>query len=84
MRKAIWIPNPSSIIVNKLEVLNIAKECKLNVPDHIVTNDKKSLLNFYKKHNGKIITKAIGNFSKIIDENNFNINPILRRQKQNV
>lgn len=45
--------------LNKLEVLNKARQCGLDIPNTLVTNQHKSL-NRYQKERGKIIQKAIG------------------------
>ncbi|MFT4073812.1 MAG: hypothetical protein QM654_18045 [Dysgonamonadaceae bacterium] len=73
LANATWFPDPKSIIVNKLSILEDAKKIGLNVPAYIVTNNKKELLSFYNDNN-KIITKAIGNFNviKTLDENILN------------
>lgn len=76
LKKAIWIPNPKTVVVNKLTVLEQARQVGLNVPDYIITNDKTDLIKFNDKHQGEIITKAIGNYFGIITSNNFAINPI--------
>ncbi len=47
--------------VNKLFMLDIAKEVGLNIPDTIVTNDKNTLLNYFYFNNKElnVITKSI-------------------------
>jgi hypothetical protein len=76
LKKAVWIPGADTINVNKLSVLAEAAKCELNVPEYIVTNSKTDLLAFYKKFDGKIITKAIGNFQKSYTKTGELINPI--------
>lgn len=44
--------------INKIEVLNLAQKCKLDIPATLITNSK-SDLNFFIKRYKKIITKAI-------------------------
>lgn len=44
--------------MNKLSTLHIAKHCGLSIPDTIVTNNKKTLDSFLKKHK-QIISKPI-------------------------
>ena len=48
----------NDIFLNKLESLIKAKELKINIPDTLVTNNKKDLLEFIKNKNG-VITKNI-------------------------
>lgn len=76
LKKAVWIPGADTINVNKLSVLAEAGKCKLNIPEWIVTNSKTDLLEFYWKFDGKIITKAIGNFQKSYTKTGELINPI--------
>ena len=52
------INNYNSRNVNKLIALDTAKYCGLNIPDTLITSDKKELQIFIKKHKN-IITKAI-------------------------
>lgn len=80
LSKATWIPSPNSVIVNKLEVLSRAKQCGFNVPNYIVTNNKKILVEFYKKNKEQIITKAIGNFRQVITNDNYYINPVYTKE----
>ncbi len=44
--------------VNKLQVLNMAQEVGLDIPETLITSEKKELIAFKKLH-GDIITKAI-------------------------
>lgn len=65
------INNYSDIFINKLQVLSIAKKCKLDIPDTVVTNSKQILQSFVKKHKS-IITKPIReSFSINYKENNY-------------
>lgn len=75
LKNAKWIPNAESITVNKLSVLDEAKKIGFNVPDYIVTNSRKDLLEFYRK-NKAIITKAIGNFQRCYTNDGFIVNAI--------
>jgi hypothetical protein len=50
----------SRMDLDKLHVLNIARFCKLNVPETLVSNSKKELLHFLEKE-GVIITKPMSN-----------------------
>lgn len=45
------------IYINKLQALKYALDAKLKVPDTLITNSKKELELFFKKHNGNVITK---------------------------
>lgn len=76
LKNAIWFPNANNINVNKLSILEIAKEQGLCVPNFLVTNSLQNLKDFYIANNKKIITKAIGNFRKCMTEDNILINPI--------
>ena len=46
-------------ILNKLSVLNDAELCGLSIPETILSNCKKSVFEFIKSINGKVIVKAI-------------------------
>jgi ATP-GRASP peptide maturase of grasp-with-spasm system len=63
-----WLSNIEKVKVNKLEVLQKAYEFGLDIPDTIITNSKKALIEFKKKH-GSIITKAIGE-ATMLSKNN--------------
>ncbi|MBP1631540.1 MAG: gwsG [Bacteroidetes bacterium] len=76
LESKVWIPNLKYLSVNKLNVLEKAKEIGFNIPDYIVTNQKKELVNFYNNYNKDIICKAIGNYSKIYTDNGSIINTI--------
>ena len=59
----------SSNRLNKIEILLIAAKCSLEIPDTIVTNSKKDVVLFSKKHKA-IITKSLGSgFSYDNDKN---------------
>lgn len=80
LTSATWIPKGTSISVNKLHVLELAKNVGLNVPETIVTNEKKCLMHFLLKSKNGIITKAIGNYSPLILNNTDSINPIQTKE----
>ena len=79
LKSAIWFPNPYSININKLSVLEQAKNI-INVPDYIITNNKIDLVDFYDRNNGEIITKAIGNFSPVYTSDGYAVNPIYTKE----
>ncbi|MCC7533731.1 MAG: grasp-with-spasm system ATP-grasp peptide maturase [Bacteroidia bacterium] len=54
---------------NKLYNLYTAKKLGINIPDTIITQQKKSLINFYNEHNGRIINKAIDSVSSFAQKN---------------
>lgn len=54
-----WLGEPKSAAPNKLQVLKMATEAGLDVPDTLVTADVNELQRFIKKH-GAVITKPIG------------------------
>ena len=56
--KKLWIDYPPNTNVNKLFVLEKAKEVGLCVPSTLITNNKIDLIKFISKH-GKIIIKPI-------------------------
>ncbi len=59
--KCQWFPaKPSSIYTmenEKLKELYVALEIGLTIPDTIVTNEPRSAIKFFQKHNGRIISK---------------------------
>ena len=63
--------------INKLSVLNAAQECGFQVPDTIIATTKKDALEFCRKHEGSIISKAISNgFNITLKGINFYTNTI--------
>lgn len=67
-----WISNPlTQIRVNKLYILEVAKELQFNIPEYIITTRKKDLVSFYKKNNEQIISKSISDVSSIYMDNYF-------------
>lgn len=75
LSNALWIPNLKSTMVNKLAVLETAKNIGIDIPYYLVTNQKYKLLDFLQKHK-QVITKAISNFKKLSTSDNILINPI--------
>lgn len=75
LANATWIPSIKKLNVNKISILETAEEVGLNIPEYIITNSKKDLIEFYKTHK-EIITKAIGNFPRNYMRDDFLINPI--------
>tara|TARA_R110001592_G_scaffold336614_1_gene622240 strand:- start:41 stop:883 length:843 start_codon:yes stop_codon:yes gene_type:complete len=58
---------------NKLELLNLASECDIQIPKTLVTNSKEELISF-KQKNKQIITKSIYNLLQLKIENQYFIN----------
>jgi ATP-GRASP peptide maturase of grasp-with-spasm system len=54
-----WLSDPKNAAPNKLNVLKMASEAGLDVPDTIVTADVNELRRFIKRH-GAVITKPVG------------------------
>lgn len=54
-----WLGDPKNSAPNKLQVLKLATEVGLDVPDTLVTADVNELQRFIEKH-GAVITKPIG------------------------
>lgn len=55
-------------MVNKMEILTIAKECKLLIPETLITS-KIGELNAFVKTHGKVIVKNISNsFNVVVDD----------------
>lgn len=75
LSNALWIPNLKSTMVNKLAVLETAKNIGIDIPYYLVTNQKYKLLDFLQKYK-QVITKAISNFKKLSTSDNILINPI--------
>lgn len=53
-----WLSKPDTSVLNKFEVLAVAKGIGLTVPDSILTNSKSDVITF-KERNGEIILKCI-------------------------
>lgn len=47
-------------MLSKLEILNLANECSLRIPNSLITSDKKQLKPFFEQNNFSIISKSIG------------------------
>jgi ATP-GRASP peptide maturase of grasp-with-spasm system len=56
LASASWLGHPSTSSVNKLQVLHMAAQFGLDVPDTLVTTDAEALRQFMQKH-GEVITK---------------------------
>lgn len=54
--------NPAMFSLNKINQLEVAQECGLNIPDTIITNNRDDVKKFYKEHN-KIIIKPLQNIT---------------------
>jgi ATP-GRASP peptide maturase of grasp-with-spasm system len=54
-----WLGDPKNAAPNKVQVLKMAAEAGLDVPDTLVTADADELQRFIEKH-GTVITKPIG------------------------
>lgn len=57
-----WVDKTHLIQPNKIVVLEKAKECNLNIPNTIITNNKQDALDFLAQ-NGRICTKPISEVS---------------------
>lgn len=64
-----WLDDPWSIQIaeDKLFQLKCAMQVGLNIPETLATSDPKRVKNFYEKHNGNVVVKALG-VSPIIDK----------------
>lgn len=59
--QATWLSSPTTSNNNKLTTVFKANKLGLKTPKSIITNSKEELLIFFKKCNGKIISKPITN-----------------------
>lgn len=59
LSSAKWLGEPKSATPNKLEVLKMAAEVGLDIPESLVTADINELQRFIERH-GAVITKPIG------------------------
>ncbi|WP_109436335.1 grasp-with-spasm system ATP-grasp peptide maturase [Aquimarina sp. AU119] len=57
-QNAYQLPSPLSVKSDKFSMLRLAKELGLDIPDSLITNSKKELLQFFKKQQ-QIITKPL-------------------------
>lgn len=80
LKNSIWFPKVQKLNVNKLSILQSAKNIGLNIPRSIVTNSKPKLDVFFDSCNQNIITKAIGNFPKFYLQDDIAINPIYTKK----
>ncbi|WP_340077270.1 grasp-with-spasm system ATP-grasp peptide maturase [Leptobacterium sp. I13] len=53
-----WLFKRSNMLT-KIEILSMASQYGLNIPDSIITSEKKELNRFFEKHHSSIITKSI-------------------------
>lgn len=60
LRNKYWLSHHQKSLVNKLIVLDKAKEFGFKIPDSIHTGEKKNLIEFKQKY-GRLITKCIDN-----------------------
>jgi glutathione synthase/RimK-type ligase-like ATP-grasp enzyme len=58
------VPAPPSVMIRsqrKAPQLQLARELGLHVPPTVFTNDPRRFLEFYRRHNGRIVSKITGN-----------------------
>lgn len=67
-RDKIVLGHPNRMKVDKLMVLNLAQSLGLHTPDSLLTESKAMLLDFYEKHQGRVITKLLDEHSPEIRE----------------
>ncbi|HNL82394.1 MAG TPA: grasp-with-spasm system ATP-grasp peptide maturase [Chitinophagaceae bacterium] len=67
-KKSRWLTHPDIVQTDKIEALLNFKECGLEIPETIITNNKTDLLRFIKKYK-RIIIKPIFNMEEIAIEN---------------
>lgn len=65
LSKKLWLTYPNELEINKLEILDLAKKSGFNVPDQLITSNKKEIASFLEKKNFKVISKSISDFLKI-------------------
>lgn len=72
LRYKYWLTHPEKISVNKLIVLEEAKQIGLSIPETVLLNNKESL-NEFRKQSERIITKSMANPVPLItaDYNSF-------------
>jgi len=69
-----WVPAPRSVIFRahlKAVQLKLAGELGFELPPTLVTNSPEDFLEFYREHNGNLISKVIGLPSIVRDETTF-------------
>ena len=69
LKDKIWL-HDRVLKKSKLEVLEFAKKSGLDIPNTIITNNKKTLLSFSNKNKDNIITKPLAEAKYIILKNN--------------
>jgi hypothetical protein len=60
-----WVPGPPDVLrrgAMKYHQLRLAAEMGVTVPDTIITNDPDEAIEFYRVHDGRIISKMMGNY----------------------
>lgn len=80
LKNAVWIPNSSSISVNKINVLEEAKNIGLVTPRFIVSTKKNDLVDFCESCGGTVITKAIGNYEVLQTSDSYYSSPIYTKR----
>lgn len=63
LKEKYWLNHPSQGRLNKILQINIARQCGMEVPDTLITNNKCDLLSFYGKHKHIIIKPALETLS---------------------
>lgn len=62
------LPSKKAFELTKIGVLDTARKVGLKIPDYIVTNSKKKLLNFYFENDEAIITKSLYETVYFVDD----------------
>jgi hypothetical protein len=59
----LWLNHPRNLWLasNKIEQLHLARDFGLSVPETCITNSRSSVREFYDRHEGQIICKAVKN-----------------------
>lgn len=65
-----WLNNPANSSVNKIEVLKLASELGINIPETLITTKKQDLIGFIKTHDN-IIVKSVGETCVLSDQDFF-------------
>lgn len=73
-----WLCTPKSLTITKLEILDAAVNCGINIPDTYILNNKISLVTKFNKYKGKIIIKSLTD-SPFIEKDNQNFYPLTMR-----
>jgi len=57
-----WLPAPPGnlALISKLRVLRVAHALGFEIPDTLVTNSPSAFLEFYRRHEGQIVSKLLG------------------------